>query len=315
MRRRRRGAAKESGAQRLLAMADWWGSTASRTCHSDPECAELRRLVWPRLLSDEEVAVRRPCDHCFARRRNAVRRADERRPRRVVCTSCGDRVAEDKTVRFACDHSFCEECASSLSESCARRLSPLSCTCPREERGLAGRVPASVLDRYSASLPRGDEGAARPDEREWEEALNLRCPHCASVFSDFDGCASLQCSCGGHFCALCLEPFSSARESHEHVLVCPSNPDPGSYFVTASSYERVRASLRRRTATARALRYPNSLMRAGSSLEFARRGVPCSVRVLDIVRLPFEALYTLLRLVAVAIFVLGESRVRPEAVR
>ena len=217
----------------------------------------------------------------------------------MTCIACGDSYTEERTVRFACAHSFCEECVGSLVESCARRASPLSCTCSQERRELVGQVPATVVDRYSGwiSAPPG-----KGSERGWEEALNLRCPHCDSVFVDFDACASLQCSCGGHFCAFCLRPSASARESHEHVLVCPHNPSPGSYFVTASSYESVRTFLQSRAAASHALSYPNALMRAGSSLAFARMGVPCPIGFLDAVRLPLEMCVYLLSLFAFVVF-------------
>ena len=47
------------------------------------------------------------------------------------------------------------------------------------------------------------------------------CPHCATAFSDFSGCAALQCStCMKFFCGLC--GCGTPDDGHNHVLTCPS---------------------------------------------------------------------------------------------
>ena len=47
------------------------------------------------------------------------------------------------------------------------------------------------------------------------------CPHCATAFSDFSGCAALQCStCMRFFCGLC--GCGTPDDGHDHVLNCPS---------------------------------------------------------------------------------------------
>ena len=46
-----------------------------------------------------------------------------------------------------------------------------------------------------------------------EDVLNLRCPHCKTVFEDFSGCFNLTCSrsyCGAQFCAHCLIDYGVA---------------------------------------------------------------------------------------------------------
>jgi hypothetical protein len=48
------------------------------------------------------------------------------------------------------------------------------------------------------------------------EALNLRCPRCATVFFDYDGCDALKCqSCATAFCAICLK--DCGNDAHSHV--------------------------------------------------------------------------------------------------
>lgn len=48
------------------------------------------------------------------------------------------------------------------------------------------------------------------------EALNLRCPRCAAVFFDYDGCDALKCqSCATAFCAICLK--DCGNDAHPHV--------------------------------------------------------------------------------------------------
>ena len=51
--------------------------------------------------------------------------------------------------------------------------------------------------------------------------MTSRCPHCATPFADFGGCAALQCgSCQKYFCGLCGSP--TPDDGHVHVLDCQS---------------------------------------------------------------------------------------------
>jgi hypothetical protein len=60
-----------------------------------------------------------------------------------------------------------------------------------------------------------------------EKETTLLCPFCDTAFADFDGCLALCCStCGGHFCAICLEgdktgnftdTFDPTNWTHRHV--------------------------------------------------------------------------------------------------
>ena len=57
-----------------------------------------------------------------------------------------------------------------------------------------------------------------------EDVLNLRCPHCKTVFEDFSGCFNLTCSrsyCGAQFCAHCLIDYGVASYTLRHLPGCP----------------------------------------------------------------------------------------------
>lgn len=59
---------------------------------------------------------------------------------------------------------------------------------------------------------------ARDIFNEITEQINLRCPRCQIVFSDYDGCNALQCashSCKAAFCAICLKDCGT--DAHGHV--------------------------------------------------------------------------------------------------
>ena len=50
------------------------------------------------------------------------------------------------------------------------------------------------------------------------EQVNMKCPRCAMVFDDYDGCNALTCGnskCGAGFCAVCLEDCQ--QDAHAHV--------------------------------------------------------------------------------------------------
>ena len=50
------------------------------------------------------------------------------------------------------------------------------------------------------------------------EALNLKCPHCETVYDEFDGCMALQCqTCKKGFCGYCHKGFLDSRGTHNHV--------------------------------------------------------------------------------------------------
>ena len=63
-------------------------------------------------------------------------------------------------------------------------------------------------------------------------ALNLTCPHCDTVYFDFEGCMALKCStCGKHFCGYCHTGFETSQGTHNHVRACLMNETRnGSYY-------------------------------------------------------------------------------------
>ncbi|CAK9055241.1 Hypothetical protein SCF082_LOCUS30700 [Durusdinium trenchii] len=75
-------------------------------------------------------------------------------------------------------------------------------------------------------------------------ALNLHCPHCKQVYSEFDGCMALECAhCHGHFCGYCHKALQSSRGAHDHVRECDANlTSNGSYYATA---DQIRDAQRR----------------------------------------------------------------------
>ncbi len=51
-----------------------------------------------------------------------------------------------------------------------------------------------------------------------EEQLNKQCPHCHTVFFEFDGCMAVQCgNCHGLFCGGCFAACQSSDEAHIHA--------------------------------------------------------------------------------------------------
>lgn len=85
------------------------------------------------------------------------------------------------------------------------------------------------------------EGFAREARN---QALNLHCPHCKQVYSEFDGCMALQCAhCKGDFCGYCHKATGSSKGAHDHVRECDANlTSNGSYYATA---EQIREAQRR----------------------------------------------------------------------
>ena len=68
------------------------------------------------------------------------------------------------------------------------------------------------------------------------EALNLPCPHCQTVYTELDGCMALQCeTCKKHFCGFCHKGFVGSRGTHQHVRECDANMTAnGSYYADAT---------------------------------------------------------------------------------
>jgi hypothetical protein len=78
--------------------------------------------------------------------------------------------------------------------------------------------------------------------------LNLSCPHCTTVYIEFEGCVALQChdGCRQHFCGFCHKKCKTGRDAHKHVRRCLHNTTHDrSYY--ASSEQMVEAQKQYRT--------------------------------------------------------------------
>lgn len=117
--------------------------------------------------------------------------------------------------------------------------SKMASQCAEMQRDFDSRLQRKVdelLEKFasddSAALrEQGKSGAARARS----EALNLACPHCDTVYIDFEGCMALQCSsCKKHFCGYCHKKTQDSKGCHNHVRECDMNQTTnGSYFADA----------------------------------------------------------------------------------
>lgn len=75
--------------------------------------------------------------------------------------------------------------------------------------------------------------------------LELRCPHCQTVFVDFAGCMALTCKdysgrnpafgCGKHFCGWCLQACEG--DAHAHVRSCKFSRRRGAAFAGPNQFQ------------------------------------------------------------------------------
>ena len=170
---------------------------------------------------------RRPCRNCAR-----------------TCFVCMDQLGPaDKSVDTGC-HDVCRSCLERYLVTL--REAPtwdgrLTCPCGSSDRPVKRfkfesphiREPPNVVQRDPFEL-----------QSIVETVMLLRCPHCETVFHDFDGCAAVLCRCGQYFCGLCLQPCSNRENAHEHVAACRYNWSPGHYFVTQRTIFRAHQNLR-----------------------------------------------------------------------
>ena len=86
------------------------------------------------------------------------------------------------------------------------------------------------------------------------------CPHCATAFADFSGCAALQCgTCMKFFCGLC--GCVTPDDGHNHVLNCPSRSffKMNGVFLRIEDWHRGRALMINLQMAAHLSTLPNSL--------------------------------------------------------
>ncbi|KAJ0410081.1 hypothetical protein ATCC90586_004931 [Pythium insidiosum] len=134
-----------------------------------------------------------------------------------------------------CEDSYCLDCTATANR-------PVVCHSRQSCKEFRSRQPSPQVAQHMRAIR--------------EQILNLTCPHCSSVFLDFNGCTSVQCgnpSCSRYFCANCLIYVSSSSgDTHEHVARCPSNPNPASYggrkgyFVSDEQLAATHGSIRTR---------------------------------------------------------------------
>jgi len=79
-------------------------------------------------------------------------------------------------------------------------------------------------DKVADATPSIDAKVATIARQVRNKTLNLMCPHCQTVYADFDGCMAIMCeSCKKWFCGYCHAPFPDSNLSHQHVLSCSMN--------------------------------------------------------------------------------------------
>jgi hypothetical protein len=135
-------------------------------------------------------------------------------------------MLERKAI-FACD--FCKSpyelsnVAASVPHSVAQTFLEVFAKFKGDEADVAARV--DQMRRKREQRDDGDDKCERALKRArmaLDDAANLHCPRCDSVFHAFDGCAALQCAaCAAHFCAFCLATHGTELDCHGHVASCP----------------------------------------------------------------------------------------------
>ena len=110
------------------------------------------------------------------------------------------------------------------------------------------RQVKDLMDKYTKGdtsalvVQQAKSGAAQARN----EALNLSCPHCQMVYTEFDGCMALQCeTCKKHFCGFCHKGFVDSRGTHQHIHGCDANMTAnGSYYADATQIKEAQRRYR-----------------------------------------------------------------------
>jgi hypothetical protein len=105
-----------------------------------------------------------------------------------------------------------------------------------------------LLSNYGSAEDMFKEHAKLNAAKARNEALNLKCPHCQTVYAEFDGCMALCCStCKGSFCGYCHKPTESSSGAHNHVRECLMNETRnGTYYATEEEIENAQRRYRTR---------------------------------------------------------------------
>ena len=223
-----------------------YGSKRSKLFHLTPNCTNCH-IKCPVLL--EDVSGKFGCQKCKA-------------SKILPCSACHTQTIP--YVRFKCGHSFCNECTNSiLRPQILRRCKTLSCPC-------GGHVEEISNDAVSLLLTEVWETVSHDNQRSLADAFNLSCPHCKRVFVDFEACLAIRCECDRFFCALCLQPFETNEEAHEHVLQCSLNPNR-SYFMPFEAWLDV-MNERRKQVTKTVLLESTGLQNVSNAYDLMRQG-------------------------------------------
>ena len=128
--------------------------------------------------------------------------------------------------------------------------SKMASQCAEMQRDFDLRLQRKVDDLYekfasdgSAALKeQGRNGA----EKARSKILNLACPHCDTVYFDFEGCMALQCSsCRKHFCGYCHKKTENSRSCHDHVRECDMNQTTNrSYYANTNQVKEAQSRYR-----------------------------------------------------------------------
>jgi len=128
--------------------------------------------------------------------------------------------------------------------------SKLASQCAEMQRDFDSRLQRKVDELYEKFASDGSaalkEQGRKGAEKARSEALNLACPHCDTVYYDFEGCMALTCSsCQKHFCGYCHKQTQNSRSCHDHVRECDMNQTiNGSYYADANQVKEAQRRYR-----------------------------------------------------------------------
>lgn len=158
------------------------------------------------------------CISCFEENVELVFSCRTRKCQYVLCGPCVQLALKDESGANCRD---CPMCKTPSAMDMVKSMCGAGAV--REvERDLRVRVENEVR-KENERLARGKEIMANYEEKadklfqELAEHLCMKCPRCAMVFDDYDGCNALTCgnaSCNAKFCAVCLMDCGSDAHTH-----------------------------------------------------------------------------------------------------
>ena len=204
----------------------------SKCVHSKQECVRSRVKDLPRVEWNDSY---RRCRYCVWDG--------------MTCIICKEEL--NNCIHCACseDHHICRECLNAyVDQKLHQPMWDGMLTCPcGHSNGIMTNLPAGIeskIEDYTQRPPAPNSSYARcPVDIAIEKIVTLQCRNCKSAFYDFTGCLAIHCRCNAHFCALCLETFTSSRDCHSHVLKCKWNCDSyglkrGEYFMSIDNWKK-----------------------------------------------------------------------------